>query len=168
MTLWRRLSCLRYIKNTKKNTIASRGIFAEFRENNVGFRSIIAETAIFGDFCRALNHLKFQYFAVILTLPRGRRYRVITGGQIMLEILSENEEILVRTGKGESLVSQLNELRQACAATIGTIARDFGIPDDKVMGGFLLLLEEDDDWKPVFIETKEFKNREKSNEQNRS
>lgn len=86
----------------------------------------------------------------------------------MLEILSENEEILVRTGKGESLVSQLNELRQACAATIGTIARDFGIPDDKVMGGFLLLLEEDDDWKPVFIETKEFKSREKSNEQNRS
>lgn len=86
----------------------------------------------------------------------------------MLEILSENEEILVRTGKGESLVSQLNELRQACAATIGTIARDFGIPDDKVMGGFLLLLEEDDDWKPVLIETKEFKNREKSNEQNRS
>ena len=87
----------------------------------------------------------------------------------MLEILSENEEILVRTGKGESLASQLNELRQVCAATIGTIARDFGIPTDKVMGVFLLLLEEDDDWKPVFIETKEFNNmREKSNEQNRS
>ena len=98
-------------KVQRKTQIISRGNFVGFRENNVGFRSIIAETAAFGDFCRALNHLKFQYFAVILTLPRGRRYRVITGGQIMLEILSENEEILVRTGKGESLVSQLNELR---------------------------------------------------------
>ena len=86
----------------------------------------------------------------------------------MLEILSENDEILVRTGNGESLISQLNELRQVCAATIGTIAHDFQIPIEKVMGGFLILLEEEGDWGPVFIETREFNIKEKRNEQNRS
>ena len=63
----------------------------------------------------------------------------------MLEIRSDNNEITVKTCNGESLLSQLNELRQVCAAAIGTIAYDHDLPMDKVMGGFLILLEEDDD-----------------------
>ncbi len=87
----------------------------------------------------------------------------------MIEIRSDNKEILVKTCNKESLISQLNELRQICAATIGTIAHDHALPMDKVMGGFLLLLEEDDDWKPVLIETREFNNKtEERNGQNRS
>lgn len=86
----------------------------------------------------------------------------------MIEIISDNKEILVKTCNKESLMSQLNELRQICAATIGTIAHDHALPMDNVMGGFLLLLEEDDDWKPVLIETREFNKREKRNGQNRS
>ena len=87
----------------------------------------------------------------------------------MIEITSYNKEILVKTCNKESLVPQLNELRQICAATIGTIAHDHSLPVDKVMGGFLLLLEEDDDWGPVLIETREFNNKtEERNGQNRS
>lgn len=86
----------------------------------------------------------------------------------MIEIKSDNKEILVKTCNGDSLISQLNELRQICAATIGTIAHDQQLPADKVMGGFLLLLEEDDDWKPILVETRELNNRERTNEQNRS
>ena len=84
----------------------------------------------------------------------------------MIEIRSDNKEILVKTCNKESLVSQLNELRQICAATIGTIAHDHALPMDIVMGGFLLLLEEDDDWGPVLIETNN--KTEERNGQNRS
>lgn len=86
----------------------------------------------------------------------------------MIEIKSDNKEILVKTCNRDSLISQLNELRQICAATIGTIAHDQQLPVDKVMGGFLLLLEDDDDWKPILVETRELNNGERTNEQNRS
>jgi hypothetical protein len=86
----------------------------------------------------------------------------------MLEIRSDNKEITVKTCNGESLLSQLNELRQVCAAAIGTIAYDHDLTMDKVMGGFLILLEEDDDWKPILMETRELNNRGKINEKNRS
>lgn len=86
----------------------------------------------------------------------------------MLEIRSDNKEITVKTCNGESLLSQLNESRHVCAAAIGMIAYDHDLPMDKVMGGFLILLEEDDDWKPILMETRELNNREKINEQNRS
>ena len=86
----------------------------------------------------------------------------------MLKILSENDEILVRTGSGESLWSQRNELRQVCAAAIGTIAQDHDVPPDKVMGGFLIMLEDDDDWKPILLEVNEFNKGEKCDDWNRS
>ena len=86
----------------------------------------------------------------------------------MLKILSENEKILVRTGSGESLWSQLDELRQVCTAAIGTIAKDHNMPLEKVMGGFLIMLEDDDDWKPILLEVNEFNKGEKCDDRNRS
>lgn len=67
----------------------------------------------------------------------------------MLEIKSNNGEITVRTGKGQYLADQLNELRQACAAALGSMAVDFGMSPEKMMGGFLIMLMDDDDWKPT-------------------
>ena len=103
-------------------------------------------TGGFWRFSKDANTLKFQCFAVRLRVPRGICYLFVTEGHNMIEIRSDNKEILVKTCNKESLISQLNELRQICAATIGTIAHDHALPMDKVMGGFLLLLEEDDDW----------------------
>jgi melibiose permease/lactose/raffinose/galactose permease len=62
--------------------------------------------------------------------------------------------------------NQISDLESAAA--IGTIAYDHDLSMDKVMGGFLILLEEDDDWKPILMETREINNREKINEQSRS
>ena len=135
------------------------------------FGQIMSDFMIIGGFLRfskGVNALKFQWFAVKLRVPRGKCYLFVTGGHNMIEIRSDNKEILVKTCNKESLISQLNELRQICAATIGTIAHDHALPMDKVMGGFLLLLEEDDDWGPVLIETREFNKREERNGQNRS
>jgi hypothetical protein len=96
-------------------------------------------------------------------------YLFVTGGHFIIEIISDNKEILVKTCNKESLISQLNELRQICAATIGTIAHDHALPMDKVMGGFLLLLEEDADWGPVLIETRGVNNKTEGRKgQNRS
>ena len=49
----------------------------------------------------------------------------------MIEIISDNKEILVKTCNKESLMSQLNELRQICAATIGTIAHGTSVNRNK-------------------------------------
>ena len=86
----------------------------------------------------------------------------------MLKILSENEEILVRTGSGESLWSQLHELRQVCAAAVGTIAQDHDVPPEKVMDGLLIMMEDDDDRKPILLEVNEFNKGEKCDDRNRS
>ena len=79
----------------------------------------------------------------------------------MLEISSKDGMIHIKKDKGESLWSQLNELREVCAATIDTIALNVGMSQEQVMGGFLLMLEEDDAWKPALIDVAEYKNKEK-------
>ena len=79
----------------------------------------------------------------------------------MLEISSKDGMIHIKKDKGESLWSQLNELREVCAATIDTIALNVGMSQEKVTGGFLLMLEEDDAWKRALIDVAEYKNKEK-------
>ena len=62
----------------------------------------------------------------------------------MLIIKTIGDTTTVQTGHGQSLGEQLFELTHAVQAAVGTIAADFGMPIEKVMGALLLLLQDEE------------------------
>ena len=62
----------------------------------------------------------------------------------MLIIKTIGDTTTVQTGHGQSLGEQLFELTHAVQAAVGTIAADFGMPIEKVMGALILLLQDEE------------------------
>ena len=62
----------------------------------------------------------------------------------MLIIKTIGDTTTVQTGHGQSLGEQLFELTHAVQAAVGTIATDFGMPIEKIMGALILLLQDED------------------------
>ena len=62
----------------------------------------------------------------------------------MLVIRTIGDTTTVRTGKRESLGGLLFELTHAVQAVCGTLANNFDMPVDKVMGALIMLLQDED------------------------
>ena len=62
----------------------------------------------------------------------------------MLIIKTIGDTTTVQTGGRQSLGEQLFELTHSVQAAVGTIATDFGMPIEKIMGALILLLQDEE------------------------
>ena len=75
----------------------------------------------------------------------------------MLRIQSDERYIDIHYSEHDPMINVMCDLRQSCIAVLGSLGYAHGIPLDKMVGGFLVLFEDEEFEypKPVIINDRE-------------